>query len=59
MWGIMKHRKGTNYEDDHLVINWKYRETLKYKHKQSAEFMQKMLTEKYPDCKFTVVMLDD
>ena len=59
MWGIMKHRKGTKYEDDYLVIDWKYHKTLKYKYKESAEHMRNMLAEKYQDCKFTVVMLDE
>lgn len=59
MWGIRKHLKGSKYDHDYLVINWKYKKTLQYHHKESAEFMAKMLSEKYPEYKFMVVMLDE
>ena len=58
MWGIRKHRKGSFYSEDYLLWDEKYK-TLRYKYRESADFMADKLNKEDRKNRYTVVRLDD
>lgn len=57
-YGILKHNKGSKYEDDYLVTDDKFR-VLKYRYFESARFMCQELTKAHSDrCSFKIVRVD-
>lgn len=59
MFGILKHIKGTYHNEDWLIWDPKSFRVLKYKYKESAEYMAAELSKRNPGCTYTVVRLDD
>ena len=59
MFGIKKHIKGTFHNEDWLIWDNRTFKTIKYKYRESAEFMAEKLNSLDDGCKYTVVRLDD
>ena len=59
MFGIRKHIKGTYHNEDWLIWDPKTYHTIKYRYRESAEFMAAQLNKQDTGCTYTVVRLDD